>query len=198
MIVQNRNTKDRVPLPKGLCGRRVLFSHAGAHFVTRGIVNEESKAGFQVWKFPVLKQVSWPENIPHRLSSIALSPSEALIAGIRDDGGIEIRDLTTGRLVGECQMQDPKPQKLLFSPRARFLASIASPDAGPIMKFWDIEGSLRGEASYSQLVEYPEELREICAGFKGEIIVSKVGETTGFWRFMSRSLTKLDLLRQDG
>lgn len=157
VLIRNCKTGGRMSIPAQLTGSHVQFSSKGTYLAVshRNDEDDDSHVHFQLWHFPSLEPIAWPEQTVADLSRVTVSPDETLVAGIRDDTVAEIRKLSTGELVAECPGNGLRSAALAFAPTGRILARLSTPEAGGGLELWTVAGkplgpklTFRGEGMY--------------------------------------------------
>ena len=90
------------------------------------------------------------------LSNAVISRDERLLAGVRTDGTIEIREVSTGQLVAACETQLAKPITIDFAPDGLVLAAQSKRERDTIVQLWSVTGEKLDEKSIP--IESPERL----------------------------------------
>jgi WD40 repeat protein/serine/threonine protein kinase len=145
-MIRDCVTGDSMAIPQGLPGSSVRFSPDGTYLVAgRTGYDPKETPRLQVWRFPSFEKVTWSEESAMDLSQVVFSRDDTLLAGLSLDGIVEIREVSTGRLVAKCPIRLDSCDCLAFSPDGRFLA--AASNDGTTLRLWSVTGKKLDEKS---------------------------------------------------
>lgn len=146
VMIQDCTTQEWMHVPDNTVGRHVAFSPQGNYLCVGGTGTEarDNAFPFQIRRFPSFDKVEWPDADSVDLSFVVLSPDESLLAGVRVDGVVEIRNVLTGRSVADCRGFTSRPVRLAFACRKRSLLVGGKKER---LRLWNLNGTLLDDKS---------------------------------------------------